>query len=113
MREWRERRNLTLKDLGKRLGTSWQNVQRHETEDRLKVRDLPKYAAALEVETVDLVNSRFAPRIERERQIIEIMRQLSQEDAERLIQIGRALVDHATDKQEQPVAPASSQRRHS
>lgn len=106
LREWRERRGLTLKELAAKTRDAWQNIQRYETGERkLTVEDLPRFAKALGIEQADFLNTAFAARDERERRVIEMIRRLAEADQERLLTLAIALVDLAERREDHPQEP--------
>lgn len=95
LREWREARGLSIKELALKAGIArWQNVQRYETgERRLQVEDMPRFAAALDIAPGDLLTTPDSPQNPKERVIVELIRKLPLPDQDKLIRIAHSLAE--------------------
>lgn len=93
LREIRELRGETLKEVARRAGMSDKALARYEVGDReLKVRHLEQLARALSVPPQRLLSSVDPATDEREQAMVAVFRRLVRGDQDRLLKMAMALI---------------------
>jgi transcriptional regulator with XRE-family HTH domain len=95
LREWRERRDLTLEQLGAKADIPWRSLQKYETgRVRLPIHLMPRLADALSIRSADLLVDTEALSDE-ETQLLLAFRSLPASDQRKVLQIVRTFAEQA------------------
>lgn len=103
IREWRERRGLSLNQMSERTHphVPASTIQRHESGAGVDTRYLEIYARALGVKSEELLPTSGTLN-EQERALLGLFNQLAPGDRQRLIKLGHALAESSAPFEPQP-----------
>lgn len=98
LREWRERRGLTLKELAAVNNITAQAAQRHETgENPMSSLQMARYAQLLDIRIEELLLDSQRITTPKLRALLDLASNLPEEDLDRLIRLGAALAEPSKD----------------
>ncbi|WP_428668087.1 helix-turn-helix domain-containing protein [Reyranella sp.] len=111
LREWREARGLSLKQLAELTNQKHQSVQRHEIgENQMTMVQMELYARKLKIKPEELFNhsQRIDPQL---RELAEVFDRLPGTERQRLLRLAHAFADPPAPFAAEPPAPQRATRR--